>query len=104
MCSMVSSTVNTFDDIIVNLENKIKSNCSVLLVADCTISSRFAVFVESIESDDNLQSFELEVHVDDHVIWYSPRKDEKDYIRLWNSTEVEVTSLMWNWGDDVELG
>lgn len=103
MCSVVSSTVNTFDDKSINLENKIKSNCSVLLVADCTIRSRFAVFIKPVKRDCCSESFVLEVHIDDNVIWYSPQNDGQDFIRLENSTEVEVTSKITPLGEDVEL-
>lgn len=100
MCSVMSSTINTFDHKSLNMENQIKSNCSVLLVADCTISSRFAVFVKPV---DDLKSFVLEVHIDDNVIWYSPQNDGNDFIRLQNLTEIAVTSKITPLGEEFEL-
>lgn len=103
MCSLISSTVNTFDDKPVPLEYKIQSNCSVILLADCTRSSRFAVFTKPFNQELNSESFEIEIHIDDNVIWYKPRNDGKDFIRLENSTEVEVTSVITPFGEDIDL-
>lgn len=103
MCSVISTVVSTFDDKTINLEDKIKSNCSVLLVADCSTASRFAVFVKPLKRECYSDSFALEIHIDDHVIKYTPRIDGKDYVQLKNSTEIEVTSLITPLGEDVEL-
>lgn len=103
MCSLISSTVNTFDDKPIVIENDTKPNCSVLLVADCSISSRFAVFVTPVKVNSEVDSFTLEMHVDDQVVWYTPRKHGSDFIRLVNSTEVEVTTLVNPLGREVEL-
>lgn len=103
MCSVVSSTVNTFDLMTIALEDKITPNCSVLLVADCTIASRFAVFVKPLKRECYPDSFALEINIDDQVIKYTPRVDGKDYVQLKNSTEIEVTSLITPLGEDVDL-
>lgn len=101
MCSVVSTTVSTFDDKLVSLANYTKPNCSVLLVADCSITSRFALFISPMET--NSQTFQLELHVDDNIIYYSPRIDDKDFIRLANATEIEITSITQPFGHDVDL-
>lgn len=103
MCSLVASTVNTFDDKTIVLEKFIKPNCSVLLVADCSISSRFAVFVTPVKDDSDTEAFALELHIDDRVVRYSPRKEGNDFIRMDDSTEIEVTSLINPLGEDVEF-
>lgn len=103
MCSLISSTVNTFDDKPIAIENDTKPNCSVLLVADCSIASRFAVFVTPIKDNEEVDSFALEMHVDDQVVWYTPNKHGNDFIRLENSTEVEITTLVNPLGREVEL-
>lgn len=103
MCSLVSSTVNTFDDKPISLENQTQSNCSVLLVADCTRTSRFAVFATPSNQGSNSESFALEIHIDDEVIWYTPQKSGKDFIRLQNSTEIEVTALITPLGEEIDL-
>lgn len=103
MCSLISSTVNTFDDKLVQLENSTESNCSLLLLADCSIKSRFALFVRPMKSETNQTSFELELHVDDHVIRYAPRSDGTDFIRLNDSAQIEVTTLVMPLGADVDL-
>lgn len=103
MCSLIASTVNTFDDKSIPLKNKIQSNCSVLLVADCTRTSRFAVFTKPNNQEFNSEPIEIEIHIDDNVIWYKPRNDGKDFIRLENSTEVEITSVITPFGEDIDL-
>lgn len=103
MCSVVSSTVNSFDDKTISLDDTIKPNCSVLLVADCTGTSRFAVFVKPVKRESYSDAFEIEVNIDDHVIKYITRTDGKDFVQLENSTEIEVTSLITPLGEDVEL-
>lgn len=103
MCSLVSSTVNTFDEKSIALESDMHPNCSVLFVADCSIQSRFAVFVNPVKGALNQSTFEIELHVDDHVIWYIPRSDDKDIIRLSDSTDIEVKTLTTPLGDAVDL-
>ena len=103
MCSIVSAEVNTFDDIIIALDDKIKPNCSVLLVADCSIASRFGVLVKPVKCESCSDSFEIEVYIDDHVVTYKPRIDGKDFVQSNNSTEIEVTSLITPLGENVEL-
>lgn len=103
MCSIISSTVSTFDDKPVKLEMNIESNCSVLLVADCSIKSRFALFVKPIKGESNETSFELELHVDDQVIWYTPNSNGKDFIRLNDSTQIEVDTLITPLGNEFDF-
>lgn len=99
MCSVVSTTVSTFDDKPISLTNYTKPNCSVLLVADCSIDSRFALFVTPMAAN----AFALELHIDDHVIKYEPQVNGTDTIRLQNSTVIEVTPSTKPFGDNVDL-
>lgn len=100
MCSVIATTVSTFDDKPVELTNYIKPNCSVLLVADCSITSRFALFVKPTA----LNSFALELHIDDHVITYEPQLNRtSDTIRLQNSTVIEVMPSIRPFGDSADL-
>lgn len=104
MCTLISSSVNTFDDKPIELQKILVSNCSVLLVADCSVQSRFALFVRPIKNETNhTTNFELELHVDDNVVWYTPHISGNDFIRLQDSTQIEVTTLVTPLGDDVEL-
>lgn len=100
MCSVISTTVSTFDDKPVVLTNYTKPNCSVLLVADCSIASRFALFVKPT----SFNSFALELHIDDHVITYEPQLNRtSDTIRLQNSTVIEVLPSIRPFGDAADL-
>lgn len=103
MCSLISSTVNTFDDKVINLDTTIQSNCSVLLVADCSAASRFAIFAAPLKIIDDIQSYMLELHIDDHIVKYSPTIKGRDIIRLEDSTEIEVNSLVNPLGDAIEF-
>lgn len=103
MCSLISSTVNTFDDKVIPMANIIQPNCSVLLVADCSAASRFAIFVTPIQDESETKSFTLELHIDDQIVWYTPRKDGNDFIRLENSNEVEVKLLVHPLGENIEF-
>lgn len=103
MCSMISSTVDTFDDKVINLDESIKTNCSVLLVADCSTASRFAIFATPHKIDSVIKSFTLELHVDAHTVKYSPSNNEHDFIRLEDSTEIEVNSLINPLGGGIEF-
>lgn len=103
MCSVIASIVSSFDGKPIDLENIVKANCSVLLIADCTLSSRFAVFIKPLHRESHPDSFELEVHIDDLVLWYTPHMNGKDFIRLQNSTGFEVSSLITPFGETVEL-
>lgn len=103
MCSVVSTDVNTFDDKTISLNDKINPNCSVLLVADCSIASRFGVFLKPVKNQGYPDSFTIEINIDEHVIKYTPRVDGKDFIQLKNTSEIEVTSLIRPLGDGVEL-
>lgn len=99
MCSVVSTTVSTFDDKPISLTDYIKPNCSVLLVADCSIDSRFALFITPTATN----AFSLELHIDDHVINYEPQLNGKDAIRLQNSTVIDVTQSIRPFGDSIDL-
>lgn len=99
MCSVVSATVSTFDDKPILLTDYTKPNCSVLLVADCSIDSRFALFVTPTATN----AFALELHIDDNVISYEPQQNGKDSIRLQNSTVIEVTPSTRPFGDSIDL-
>lgn len=100
---MFASTVNTFDDKVINLEKSIQSNCSVLLVADCSTASRFGIFAAPLKTNDNVESFMLELHIDDHIVKYSPNIKRRDIIQLEDSSEIEVNSLVNPFGDGVEF-
>lgn len=101
---MISSTVNTFDDKVINLEKSIQPNCSILLVADCSSASRFAIFAAPHKIDDDVESFALEMHIDDHIVRYSPSNNDRDFIHLEDSTDdVEVKSLINPLGDGIEF-
>lgn len=99
MCSVVSTTVSTFDDKPIQLSNYTKPNCSVLLVADCSMASHFALFITPTAT----AQFKLELHVDEHVITYEPQVDGSDAIRLQNDTVVEVNASVRPFGDAVDL-
>lgn len=103
MCSVISSAVDTFDDKVIDLSRSIQSNCSVLLVADCSNTSRFAIFAEPHKVDGDIESFALEMHIDDHIVRYSPNSNGRDFIQLEDSTEIEVNSLINPLGDAVEF-
>lgn len=107
MCSIVSGTVSTFAAKPVHLANYTKPNCSVLMVADCSPMSRYGLFVTPLlQSNNDANSSDiylLELHVDDQVIWYSPRKDGTDFIRLKNMTEIEISSIVRPFGDITDL-
>lgn len=103
MCSIISSSVDTFDDKVIDLEKSIQSNCSVLLVADCSSASRFAIFATPRKVDGNIESFALEMHIDDHIVKYSPNNNGHDVIHLEDSTDVEVESLINPLGDGIEF-
>lgn len=107
MCSIVSGTISTFDNKPIQVANYTRPNCSVLMVADCSAASRFALFVipssQSSSDNNNENTYSLEIHIDDHVIWYSPRKDGTDFIRLKNLTEIQVSNLVQPLGDGVDL-
>lgn len=100
---MISSTVNTFDDEMIDLEKSIQANCSVLLVADCSNASRFAIFATPHKIDGNVESFTLELHVDDHIVKYSPNNNGHDLIHLEDSTEIEIESPINPLGDGIEF-
>ena len=103
MCSVISSTVDTFDDKVINLEKYMQANCSVLLVADCSTTSRFAIFATPHKIDDNVESFTLELHVNDHIVRYSPNYNGHDFIHLEDLTEMEVKSPINPLGDGIEF-
>lgn len=103
MCSIISSSVNTFDDKAINLEKSIQSNCSVLLVADCSSAARFAIFAAPLKIDGDVESFTLEIHIDDHIVRYSPSNNGRDIIHLGDSNDVEVKSLVNPLGDAIEF-
>lgn len=90
MCSLISGTVNTFDDISVNLHEHSKGNLSVLLLADCSTRPRFALFVQPKQTVDEKEIFSIELHVDDEVVTYVPRTDQTDWISVNGQLEVEV--------------
>lgn len=104
MCSLMASTVNTFDDKQIALDKFIQPNCSVLLVADCS-TSRFGIFVNPIkrENESNTETMILEMFIDDRIVKYVPRKDNRDFIQLEDSSETEVTSLIYPLGEDIEF-
>lgn len=103
MCSLIASTVNTFDNKAIVLEKIIKPNCSVLLVADCSISPRFAVFVTPVRNSSDTETLDLEFHIDDRIVRYSPSANGNDSIRMEDSSEIEITTLINPLGDEVEF-
>lgn len=90
MCSIISGTVNTFDDISVNLTDYSNGNLSVLLLADCSTRPRFALFVNPKQTADGKDIFTIELHVDDDVVTYAPRADHTDWISVNGQLEVQV--------------
>lgn len=100
---MISSTVDTFDDKVIDLSKSMQSNCSVLLVADCSSTSRFAIFATPHKIDGEFESFALEMHIDDHIVRYSPSSNGRDFIQLENSTDVEVKSFINPLGDGIDF-
>lgn len=90
MCSIISGTVNTFDDIAIDLYEYSKGNVSVLLLADCSTRPRFALFVNPKQTADGKQIFTIELHVDDDVVTYAPRTDFTDWISVNGQNEVQV--------------
>lgn len=100
---MISSTVNTFDGKVINLEKSIQSNCSVLLVADCSSASRFAIFAAPHKIDVDVESFVLEIHIDDHIVRYTPSNNGRDFVHLEDSNDIEVKSLINPLGDAIEF-
>lgn len=100
MCSIIAPILSTFDDLTISLEKYTKPNCTVLLVADCSIASYFAVFVTPSKQS-GIQS--LQVHIDGHVITYPSQRNGIDYVQLKNQTEIEVTSMVYPLGESVNL-
>lgn len=105
MCSLMTSTINTFDDKKIALEKFIQPNCSVLLVADCSTTSRFGIFVKPVKSENesDKETMVLEIHIDDRKVKYSPRKDNRDFIQLEDLSQTEIISLMHPLGEDIEF-
>lgn len=95
--------MDTFDDKVIDLEKSIQSNCSVLLVADCSSTSRFAMFATPHKTDGKIESFVLEMHIDDHIVSYVPNNNGRDFIHLEDSTDVEIESLTNPLGDGIEF-
>lgn len=103
MCSIISSTVNTFDDKAINLDKSLQSNCSILLVADCSAAAQFAIFATPQKNHGDITSFMLELHIDDHIVKYAPSSDGHDFIHLEDSTKIDVESLATPLGDGIEF-
>lgn len=92
MCSIIAGTVNTFDVNSINLTDYTKSNCSVLLAADCSVNSRFALFITPFQTANGKEAFNLTFHIDSDIISYTPRIDNKDFFRLNDEPEIEIVS------------
>lgn len=99
MCSIISPILSTFDDKPISLENYTKSNCSVLLVADCSSAARFALFVKP----SNGNGYSLQLYIGDNVVSYAPRANGLDMIQLKNSTEVPVQTMIQPLGESIDL-
>lgn len=100
MCSIIAPTLSTFDDLTISLENYTKPNCTVLLVADCSIASNFAVFVTPSK---HIGIESIQVHIDGDIVTYSTQKNGIDFVQLKNQTEIEVTSMVRPLGESVNL-
>lgn len=90
MCSIIAPTLSSFDDLTISLENYTKANCTVLLIADCSIASTFAVFITPSKQT-GIES--LQVHIGGEVVTYSTQKNGIDFVQLKNQTEIEVTPI-----------
>lgn len=90
MCSIISGTVNTFDDVSFDLVEHSMGNLSVLLLADCSTRPRFALFISPKHTVDGREIFTIELHVDDDVVTYAPRADFTDWISVNGQLEVQV--------------
>lgn len=91
MCSIIAPTLSSFDDLTISLENYSKPNCTVLLVADCSMASKFAFFITPSKHS-GIES--LQVHIDDDVVTYSTNENGIDFVQLKNQTEIKVTSMV----------
>lgn len=85
--------MSTLDDKSISLENYTKPNCSVLLVADCSFASKFALFVAPT-MENGIQTFSLQLHLGDDIVFYTPRKLENDLIQLKNGTEIVIETMI----------
>lgn len=92
MCSIIAGKVKTFEDITLNLTDYTRENCSVLLAADCSTKPNFALFAKSLPAQSDVESFELELFIDDDTVIYTPRADQSDWISLNGQTESEIVT------------
>lgn len=90
MCSIIADTVNTFDDISISLVEHTMGNSSVLLLADCSMRPRFALFLNPKHTIDGKEIFTIELHVDNDVVTYAPRADHTDWISINGQLEVQI--------------
>lgn len=92
MCSIIAGKVKTFDDATLNLTDFARGNCSVLLAADCSAHPNFALFIKPLALQSEVESFALELYVDDDTVVYTPRADHSDWISLNGQAESEIVT------------
>lgn len=78
-------------------------NCSVLLVADCSVAARFAIFVSPIKHENDIETFVLEVHIDDRIVKYIPYENGNDFIQFEDSSKMSITSQIYPFGENIEF-
>lgn len=91
MCSVVKNLLNTFNDNVINLLDRdhLKSNCSVLLLADCTNNPQFAVFLKQLTNG----AYALRVHYHDTFIEYIPNGNGIQQILLNGQDTVLLSDI-----------
>lgn len=88
-CNLIDNQLSTFSGTLVNVSLSENHECPTVLFADCTATSKFALFITRTRSTG---TFTLKLHVGDMFVTYTPRADGKDILLINGKEEIEIVS------------
>lgn len=94
MCSLVKESLSSFDDKLINIKEylkDVKSNCSILLTADCSEKPEFGVFLQ-VSSNTTLYS--IQVFSNGQYLTFTPLTDSRIQLEYQGECHVVQNGLL----------
>lgn len=94
MCSLVKDSLSSFDDKLINIKEYLKelrSNCSILLAADCSERPEFGVF---LQVSHNTSFYSIQVFSNGQYLTFTPLKDGTIQLEYQGECHVVTNGLL----------
>lgn len=96
MCSVVKDSLSSFDDKLINIKEYLKdvrSNCSILLAADCSERPEFGVFL-FLQVSSNTTFYSIQVFSNGQYLTFTPLTDDRIQLEYQGECHVVTNNLL----------